>query len=125
MKKYGGSLLLKCDYDVRDLNLRLTDFYQQLLSWWADLRNAFSDINYSQYVLWNNKDIRIDNKPIFYKRYADCGIVYLNDLLFSLDNIRSFEYLTDTGLDSNFLTWSALRLSVPKDKLSSFPQVEF
>ena len=55
----------------------------------------------------------------------DCGIVYLNDLLFSLDNIRSFEYLKDTGLDSNFLTWYALRLSVPKDKLSSFPQVEF
>ena len=73
----------------------------------------------------NNKDIRIDNKPIFYKKYADCGIVYLNDLLFSLDNIRSFEYLKDTGLDSNFLTWSALRLSVPKDKLSSFPQGEF
>ena len=55
----------------------------------------------------------------------DCGIVYLNDLLFSLDNIRSFEYLKDTGLDSNILTWSALRLLVPKDKLSSFPQVEF
>ena len=53
------------------------------------------------------------------------GIVYWNDLSFSLDNIHSFEYLTDTGLDSNFLTWSALRLSVPKDKFSSFPQVEF
>ena len=50
---------------------------------------------------------------------------YLNDLLLSLDNIRSFEYLKDTGLDSNFLTWSALRLSVPKDKLSSFPLGEF
>ena len=36
LKKYGGSLLLKCDYDVRDLNLRLNGFYQQLLSWWAD-----------------------------------------------------------------------------------------
>ena len=30
-KKYGGSLLLKCDYDVRDLNLRLNGFYQLLL----------------------------------------------------------------------------------------------
>ena len=63
---------------------------------------------------------------LFYKKYADCGIVYLNDLLFSLDSIRSFDYLKDTGLDSNFLTWSALRLSVPKDNyLSSFPQMEF
>ena len=125
LKKYGGSLLLKCDYDVRDLTLRLNGFYQQLLSWWADFRSTFSDINYAQYVIWNNKDIRIDYTPIFYKKYADCGIVYLNDLLFSLDNLRSFVFLKDTGLDSNFLTWSALRLSVPKAKLSSFPQVEF
>ena len=57
LKKYGGSLLLKYDYDVRDLNFRLNGFYQQLLSWWADFRNAFSDINYVQYVIWNNKDM--------------------------------------------------------------------
>ena len=41
LKKYGGTLLLKCNYDVRDLNLRLNGFYQQLLVWWADFRNAF------------------------------------------------------------------------------------
>ena len=74
LKRYEGSLLLKCDFDVRDLIFCLNGFYQQLLSWWAHFRNAFSDINYSQYVIWNNKDIRIYNKPIFYKKYADCGI---------------------------------------------------
>ena len=42
-----------------------------------------------------------------------------------MDNVRSFEYLKNAGLDSNFLTWSALWLSVPKDRLSSFPPVEF
>ena len=125
LKKYGGTLLLKCNYDVRDLNLSLNGFYQQLLEWWADFRNAFSDINYAHYVIWNKKEIRIDNKSIFYKKYAECGILYLNDLLFSLDNVRSFEYLKNAGLDSNFLTWSALRLSVPKDRLFSFPPVEF
>lgn len=124
LKKYGGILLLKCNYDIRDLNLSLNGFYQQLLDWWADFRNVFSDINYARYVIWNNKEIRIDNKSVFYKKYADCGIFYLNDLLFSLDNVRSFEFLKNMGLDSNFLTWSALRLSVPKDLLSSFPPVE-
>ena len=28
LKKYGGTLLLKCNYDVRDLNLSLNGFYQ-------------------------------------------------------------------------------------------------
>ena len=100
-------------------------FISSCLAGGQTFRSTFSDINYAQYVIWNNKDIRIDYKPIFYKKYADCGIVYLNDLLFSLDNLRSFVFLKDTGLDSNFLTWSALRLSVPKAKLSSFPQEEF
>ena len=61
--------------------------------WWADFRNAFSDISYVHYVIWNNKDIRIYNKPIFYKKYTDCGIVYVQDLLFNLDNVRSLECL--------------------------------
>ena len=39
--------------------------------------------------------------------------------------MRSFEYLKNVGLDSSFLTWSASRLSVPKDRLSSIPPVEF
>lgn len=31
LKKYGGTLLLKTNYDVRDLNVHLNVFYQQLL----------------------------------------------------------------------------------------------
>ena len=92
----------------------------QLLTWWADFRNAFSDIYYSSYVIWNNKDIRIGNKPVFYKTYFDCGIIYLKDVLLTLDNVRPLEIFKSRGLNTNFLTWSALRLSVPKDKLSSF-----
>lgn len=68
---------MKCNYDVKDLNLYLNGFYQELLIWWADFRNAFSDINYVHYVIWNNKDLRNGNKPILYKKYADCGIAYI------------------------------------------------
>ena len=66
-KKYEGTLLLKFNFDVKDLNLSLNGFYQQLLDWWADFRNAFSDINYAHYVKWKNKEIRIDKKSFFYK----------------------------------------------------------
>ena len=67
-EKKGGTLLLKCNYDVKDLNLYLNGFYQELLIWWADFRNAFSDINYVHYVIWNNKDLGNGNKPILYKK---------------------------------------------------------
>lgn len=60
LKSYDGFFLLKCNYDVKYLNLCLGGFYSQLLTWWAEFRNVFSDINYSHYVIWNNKDVRID-----------------------------------------------------------------
>ena len=46
-------------------------------------------MNYSQNVIWNNKDIQINNKPVFYKTYFDKGITYLNDLQFDVDNMCS------------------------------------
>ena len=45
--KNGGTFLLnrlKCNYDVKDLNLRLYGFYLQLPAarfWWAAFRNVF------------------------------------------------------------------------------------
>ena len=73
LKHYGGIFLLKCNYDVNDLNVRLSGFYLEMLKWWAQFRNTFSDINYSRYIISNNKYIRIANKSVFYKAYFDSG----------------------------------------------------
>jgi len=70
------------------------------------------DINYSQDVVWNNKDIRINSKPVFYKKFFDKGITYLNDLKFDVDNVHSYESSKQKGLNTNFLTWTALRSSI-------------
>ena len=51
LQNYGGNLLLKCNYDVNDVR-RLTNLYMQLLTWWADFRNSFSDSNYTPVMLF-------------------------------------------------------------------------
>ena len=104
LKKYGGCFLFRFNYDVNDLDLSLSKFYLQLLRWWADFRCSFSDVNYSQNVIWNNKDIRINNKPVFYKTYFDKGTTYLNHLQFDVENVRSCEFFKQKGLNTNFLT---------------------
>ena len=91
----------------------------QLLRWWAEFRCSFSDVNFSQNVIWNNKDIRINNKSVFYKTYFDKGITYLNDLQFKVDNVRSYESFKQKGLNTNFLTWTALRSSITNMKSKS------
>ena len=80
LKSYGGCFLFRCNYDVNDLDLSVSNFYLELLRWWAEFRSSFADVNYSENVIWNNKDIRINNKPVFYKMFFDKGIIYLNDL---------------------------------------------
>ena len=125
LKKYGGVFLLKCNYDVNDLNLKLSGFYSEMLQWWVEVRNHFADINFSRYIIWNNKDIRIPYKPVFYKTYLERGTFSLKDLEFEKDNVHSFEFQKSEGLNTNFLTWTALRSSIPKERLSSLPRAEF
>ena len=71
---------------MNDLNVRLSGFYLEMLKWWAQFRNTLSDFNYSRYIIWNNKDIRIANKSVFYKACFDNGIFHLIDLQFDQDN---------------------------------------
>ena len=115
LKPYGGTFLLKCNYELKDLITLLNGFYSDLLLWWEEFRNAFSDINYAQRIIWNNKDIRIDNRSVFYKLYYESGIVYVPDLIFESDNKQSHDFYRQKGLKTDFLTWTGLTLSVPKE----------
>ena len=92
--------------------MSVSNFYLELLRWWAEFRTTFSDVSYSQNVVWNNKDIRINSKPVFYKIFFDRGIIFLNDLQFDVDNVRSYESIKQKGLGTNFLTWTALRSAI-------------
>ena len=60
-------------------------FYRKLLECWLEFRNLFLANKERLCIIWNNKDIRIDGKPVFYKSYYDSGICIIKDLLFNLD----------------------------------------
>ena len=55
-----------------------------------------------------------DNRSVFYKLYYENGIVYVRDLIFESDNKQSQDFYRQKGLKMDFLTWTGLRLSVPK-----------
>ena len=43
-----------------------------------------------KYIVWNNKEIKIDGKSVFYKHFFPKGIKYTEDLLYEKTNIDSF-----------------------------------
>ena len=66
-----------------------------------------------QNIVWNSKEIRINNEPVFYKNFFESGIIYVNDLLFHLNNTDSLNIISKKISRINVLIWAGLRHSVP------------
>ena len=96
----GGFFLIECNYDVKKLNIS-SPFYYELLLWWSELRDIGDPVNNHRYIIWNNKEILIERKSVFYRQYFDHGIKYTKDKRQGLTK-------------SNFLTWTGLRQSIPQ-----------
>ena len=65
LQDFGGEFLFSCNYDVEECKI-FSKFYNELLQWWADFRESFSTKPpMSKNIIWNNKDINIDNKSIY------------------------------------------------------------
>ena len=68
LKELGGPLIFSYNYNIDDLSITSL-FYKELLQWWSQFRNDFADQKDWSSVTWNNKDIRINGKPVFYKKF--------------------------------------------------------
>ena len=66
LELFGGLILFHCNFDIREIHIS-SKFYSQLLQWWPEFRSVFDSRREWQYILWNNKEICLDNKPVFYK----------------------------------------------------------
>jgi len=94
LKSFGGLFFLNCNYDVNDYSIT-SQFYRELLLWWSQFRESFAtEMNWKK-IIWNNKEIRKDEKPVYYKNYLESGITHIHDLLFDLNSKDSFVYVSN------------------------------
>ena len=108
-------------YCLSKLNT-LPDFYYELLLWWSELRDVADCDGEYKYIVWNNREIKIDGKSVSYKHFFSKGIEYTEDLLYEKTNIDSFNAVRgERLLNSNFLTWTRLRQSVPLNRQTRPP----
>ena len=72
---------MECNYEAerKQTNI-LSTFYHELLSWWAELREIADPDRGYKYILWNNKEILIEGKTVFYRHYFDNGVNFTKDL---------------------------------------------
>ena len=116
LESFGGLFLFHCNYNIEDLTIS-SQFYTELLHWWAYFQDEFSAVKLWHKIMWNNKDIRIDNKPIFYKIFFESGITYVTDLQFDLNITESYTIIKKMK-KANILVWAGLRHAVPSHLIS-------
>ena len=115
LKDFGGDFFLYCNYNINDYNI-CSDFYKEMLLWWSDLRAKYDTSSSYKFVIWNNHEVRVNDKPIYYPNYIKANIIFSSDLRFDISNTVSFTLAKENGLhDSNFLTWTGVRCAIPRD----------
>ena len=114
-QRYGGlPFLLKCNYDSKLVDKRPPLFYSEMLDNFKELRTGHPDVYRSELVLWNNKEIKIENKSIFWAHLFEKGICFVQDLL---DKNGKFLSLDDLPVKYNvhlkFLQYFQLIAAIP------------
>ena len=89
-KKYGGLyFLLSCNYDAKDFE-NVPSFYKDILLFFHELKALYGCHHGQDTMLFNNKEIRIEGKPFFWKEWFEKGIRTIKDLLDKNGNVLSF-----------------------------------
>jgi len=92
LKDCGGIFLFRCNYDLNEYNINSL-FYKELLQWWADFRAEFSTKpSISEYIIWNNKNIKVDCKTIYYPLYVENGFLICKHMLLNMANLEFYNY---------------------------------
>ena len=100
LEKVRGTFIFECNYDVDLLDLNgLPEFYVDTLKAWSKIKGECIPENHLQIcneILWNNKNITIARKSIYYKDWHTVGIEKIKDLLKGKNKFTSYQNLSQT-----------------------------
>ena len=113
--KYGGlPFLLKCNYISKHFDKKMPLFYSEMLDYFKEVRSGYPDVYNSEFVLWNNKEITIESKSIFWKCLFEKGIYFVQDLLNRDGNFLSLEIIQRKyNVQLNYLKYFQLIAAIP------------
>ena len=110
LDNYGGlKLLLNCDYDPKLLELPV--FYKNIFEYFKELGG---NIN-KKTILWNNTNIKINNKLLYIKEWRQNGLLYVSQLIENNKVICVDRLKLKFSLRSvNLLVYNAIKLQIHK-----------
>ena len=81
-----------------------------MLDYFKELRTGHPDVYKSKFILWNNKEITIENKSIFWTHLFEKGMCFIQDFgkFLSLDDLQ-----VKYDVHLNFLQYFQLITAIP------------
>lgn len=97
-------VLLMSDFSMKFLKSKtekkVPTFYIEILRSWKEIGNQEK----KKYFLWYNKNIKVNNTPVFYSTFHSKGINFVSDLIDEEGSIIEFENIKN-GKDLNKKKW--------------------
>ena len=123
-KKGGLNFLLKCNYDTKYFP-QLPAFYKNILKFFQELKILYGYDQESDVVLYNNKEILVDETPVYLSNWMEKGIVSIKDLLKEDGSYLSFqEFKGKFSCKTNFLQYFQIISAIPDRLRSKARQIE-
>ena len=108
--------ILKSSIDPSRLADYIPNFYRQILwAWFETSPSQGSALDIRRQILWFNKYIKIENKPIFKNHMYNKGVCYINDLLDNNGNILNYcDFIKQKNLTIDQFYYMKLIDAIPK-----------
>ena len=92
-------------YNTKKLDNNISPFYLELLDYFSELRDQYRDDCFKgDLIIWNNKDITIEGKSLYWKTWSERGIYFVQDLLKNTGKYLSYEeFKTKYNIEVNFI----------------------
>ena len=92
----------------------ISSFYLELLDYFKELRSYFQDEYNSDLILWNNQDITIEGKSLYWKHWVASGIYFIHDILNEQGKYLTYEeFKCKYKININFINYFQILALIP------------
>ena len=120
LNKHGSNLIFESSLSQPDVNalFHKSYFLKDIISSWMKIKNTNKTINIERDILWNNSNIKINKKTVFYKDWFEKGIKLIKHIY----DYRAKEFYSFKDImfifnipETDFLIYSSLKHNIPKE----------
>ena len=105
--------MLRCNYDVKHLT-HVPTFYRDILIAFDEIKTMYNYDRGTDTILFNNRDILVDGKPLFIREWFVKGIHTIQQLFDGNGQYLTFqEFQSKYHCNTNFLQFYQILSAIP------------